>query len=171
VLALSERIAALRDGVAQSLGAGVGKSDGGSGRPSDGSPAVCLRILRSDNVRSSPLYAGAVSGIGSARAGRMASEAQKGVLARCARLRRSDEPTEPVARRRDRRANPLRALRKPYFSSEPRVLMHKRAASLGRTPFGAREDRHADSIAGSDRQEMGEDGGLIAVGRFVTMNR
>ena len=42
--------------------------------------------------------------------------------------------------------------------------MQKRAASLGRTPFGAREDRHADSIAGRDRQEMGEDGGLFAVG-------
>ena len=94
----------------------------------------------------------------------MASEAQKGILGRLARLRRPDEPTEPVARRRDRRANPLGALRKPYFSSEPRVLMHKRAASLGRTPFGTRQDRHADSIAGRDRQEMGEDGRLFAVG-------
>lgn len=87
MLALSERIAALRDGVAQSLGTGVGESDGGSGRPSDGSPAVCLRILRSDNVRSSPLYAGAISGIGRAQAGRMAGEAQKGILARGAGLR------------------------------------------------------------------------------------
>jgi hypothetical protein len=42
--------------------------------------------------------------------------------------------------------------------------MHKRAASLGRTPFGTREDRHADSIAGRDRQEMGEDGSLFTVG-------
>ena len=64
-----------------------------------------------------------------------ASEAQKGILGRRARLRRPDEPTEPVARRRNRGANPLRPLRKPHFSSEPRVLMHKRAASLGRTPF------------------------------------
>ena len=36
---------------------------------------------------------------------------------------------------------------------------------LGRTPFGTREDRHADSIAGRDRQEMGEDGRLFAVGK------
>ena len=94
----------------------------------------------------------------------MASEAQKGILGRRARLRRPDEPTEPVARRRNRGPNPLRPLRKPYFTSEPRVLMHKRAASLGRTPFGTRQDRHVDSIAGRDRQEMGEDGGLFAVG-------
>ena len=87
----------------------------------------------------------------------MASEAQKGVLARCARLRRPDEPTEPVARRRNRRANPLRPLRKPYFTSEPRVLVNERAASRGRAPFGTRQDRHVDFIAGRDRQEMGED--------------
>ena len=94
----------------------------------------------------------------------MASEAQKGVLARCARLRRPDEPTEPVARRRNRGANPLRPLRKPYFTSEPRVLVNERAASRGRAPLGTRQDRHVDSIAGRDRQEMGEDGGLFAVG-------
>jgi hypothetical protein len=95
---------------------------------------------------------------------RMTSEAQKEVLARCARLRRPDEPTEPVARRRDRRPNPLRPLRKSHLSCEPRVLMHKRAPSLGRTPLGTRQDRHVDFIAGRDRQEMGEDGGLFAVG-------
>src|ERR1700722_233897 len=94
----------------------------------------------------------------------MASEAQKGVLARCARLRRPDEPTEPVARRRNRRANPLGALRKPYFTSELRVLVNERAAGHGRAPLGARENRHADSIAGCDRQEMGEDSSLFAVG-------
>jgi hypothetical protein len=42
--------------------------------------------------------------------------------------------------------------------------MHKRAPSLGRTPLGTRQDRHVDFIAGRDRQEMGEDGGLFAVG-------
>ena len=94
----------------------------------------------------------------------MASEAQKGVLARRARLRRPDEPTEPMARRRDRRANPLRPLRKPHFSSELRILVNERAAGRGRAPLGARQNRHVDPIAGCDRQEMGEDSGLLAVG-------
>jgi hypothetical protein len=85
----------------------------------------------------------------------MASEAQKGVLARRAWLRRPDEPTEPMARRRDRRANQLRPLGKPHLSSEPLVLMHMRAASLGRTPFGRRQDRHMGSATGGDRHEMG----------------
>ena len=91
-------------------------------------------------------------------------------LPRRAPLRRPDEPTETVARRRNRGANPLRPLRKPDFSSEPRVLMHKRAASLGRTPFGARADRHADSIAGPDRQEMGEDAAR-RLGRIIGLAR
>jgi hypothetical protein len=82
----------------------------------------------------------------------MAGEAQKGVLARCARLRRPDEPTELVARR-------------PHFSGELRILVDERAAGRGRVPLGARQDRHVDFISGRDRQEMGEDGGQFAVGR------
>ena len=96
----------------------------------------------------------------------MASEAQKGVLASRARLRRPNEPAEPMARRRDRRANPLRPLRKPHFSGELRILVNERAAGRGRTLLGARQNRQADSIAGRDRQEMGEDGGLFAVGQI-----
>jgi hypothetical protein len=95
-------------------------------------------------------------------ASRMTGEAQKGILARRARLRRPDEPTEPMARRRDRRANPLRPLREPHFSSELRILVNERAAGRGRAPLGARQDRHADSIAGRDRQETREDRGLFA---------
>jgi hypothetical protein len=110
-------------------------------------------------------YAGA-----SRRAGR-SGKAEKWVSARHARLGRPDEPAEPMARRRDRRANPFGPFRKPHFSGELRILVNERAAGCGRAPFGARQDRHADSIAGRDRQEMGEDGGLFAVGRFVTMIR
>ena len=120
--------------------------------------------FRSDHGCSSPLYGGAISGLARTRACRMASEAQKGILAGRARLRRPDEPTEPMARRRDRRANPFRPLRKPHFSSELRILVNERAAGRGRAPLGARQNRHVDSIAGCDRQEMGEDGGLFAVG-------
>jgi hypothetical protein len=93
----------------------------------------------------------------------MASEAQKGILASRARLRRPDEPTEPMARRCDCWANPLRPLRKPHFSSELRILVNERAARRG---LGARQNRHTDSIAGCDRQEMGEDCGLFAVGQI-----
>jgi hypothetical protein len=96
----------------------------------------------------------------------MASEAQKGVLARRARVRRPNEPTEPVARRRDHRANPLRPLGKPYFTSELRILVNKHPASRRRAPLGTRQDRHVDFIAGRDRQEMGEDSGLFAVGQI-----
>ena len=120
--------------------------------------------FRSDHGCSSPLYGGAISGLARTRACRMASEAQKGILAGRARLRRPNEPAEPMARRRDRRANPLRPLRKPHFTSELRILVNERAAGRGRAPLGARQDRHVDFIAGRDRQEMGEDGGLFAVG-------
>ena len=68
-----------------------------------------------------------------------------------------------MAWRRDRWANPLRPLRKPYFTSELRVLVNECAAGRGRAPLGTRQDCHVDFIAGRDRQEMGEEGGLFTV--------
>jgi hypothetical protein len=46
--------------------------------------------------------------------------------------------------------------------------VYERTAALRRAPFGARQDRHVDSIAGRDWQEMGEDGGLFLVGQIRT---
>jgi hypothetical protein len=107
-------------------------------RPQMSPLAVTLRIfpIRPRLLVASPRRSHL--GPGRTRACRMASEAQKGVLARRARLRRPDEPTEPVARRRDRRANPLRPLRKPHLSSELRILVNDRAAGRGRDSERAR---------------------------------
>jgi hypothetical protein len=70
-----------------------------------------------------------------------------------------------MARRRNCRANPFRPLRKPHFSSELSILVDEGAASRCRAPLGAREDRYLGSVAGSNRQKMGKDGGLLAVGQ------
>jgi hypothetical protein len=133
-------------------------------RPQMCPPAVSLRIFP---IRPRLLVASlrrSHFGTTAHASRRMTGEAQKGVLARRARVRRPNEPAEPMARRRDRRANPLRPLRKQHFTSEPRILVHERTAALRRAPFGARQDRHMRSVAGRDWQERSEDGGLFAVG-------
>jgi hypothetical protein len=44
--------------------------------------------------------------------------------------------------------------------------VNERVAGRRRAPLGARQDRRADSIAGRDRQEMGEDRRLFVVGQI-----
>jgi hypothetical protein len=69
-----------------------------------------------------------------------------------------------MARRRDRRANPLRPFRKPHFSSELSILVNERTTGRGGAPFGASQDSHMGSVTSRDWQEMGEDRSLFAIG-------